>query len=412
MAHDDFALTVRHNPRVLDAALAPPAEAEMQDAGVTAYGIAVMAPKARHFCIVLERVSRLHANLIKQHMLSLGGEAAVHKHVPTEQVETTTLLLMGTERHLRLLAGKLRDQPFGLPAVGDMILTTADGYRRRSWPLRCGSRSIELGPQPTIMGILNVTPDSFSDGGRWLDPALAAEHALAMHQDGAAIIDVGGESTRPGADDVPADEEIRRTIPVVQAIRRQSDVFISIDTHKAAVAAAALDAGADIVNDISALSDADMAGLVAARSCPVVLMHMQGRPRTMQQNPTYEHVVADVCRRLRQAVQQAVEAGVDPEQILVDPGIGFGKTVAHNLTLLARLKELRSLGRPILVGTSRKSFIGKILDAEVDNRLMGSVATCVWARAQGAAVFRVHDVAETAAALQITAAIQSAEDNR
>ncbi|HOI55527.1 MAG TPA: dihydropteroate synthase, partial [Phycisphaerae bacterium] len=293
MAHDDFALTVRHNPRVLDAGLAPLAEAEMHNAGVTAYGVAVMAPKARHFCIVLENVSRLHANLIKQHMLSLGGEAAVHKHVPTEQVQTTTLLLTGTEHHLRLLAGKLRDQPFGLPAVGELVLRTADGYRRQSWTLRCGSRSVELGPRPVIMGILNATPDSFSDGGRWLDPALAAEHALAMHRAGAAVIDVGGESTRPGANDVPADEEIRRTTPVIQAIRRQSDVLISIDTHKAAVAAAALDAGADMVNDISALSDGDMAGLLAARDCPVVLMHMQGRPRTMQQNPAYEHVVAD-----------------------------------------------------------------------------------------------------------------------
>ncbi|MBN2582410.1 MAG: dihydropteroate synthase [Planctomycetes bacterium] len=410
MAHDDIALSVTHNPRVLDASLTPLAESEMRSAGVTEYGIAVMAPKARHFSLVLENVSRLHANLIKQHVLSLGAEAAVHKHIPTEQVDVTTLLLTGTDAQLRRLAGKLRDQPFGLPAVGDLVLRTVAGYRCRSWTIRCGSGSVELGPKPVIMGILNVTPDSFSDGGQWQDAGCAVDHALAMQAAGAAMIDVGGESTRPGADAVPADEEIRRTVPVVAALRRQSDVLISIDTHKARVAVAALDAGADIVNDISALSDAEMPALLADRGCPVVLMHMQGRPQTMQQNPTYEHVVADVCRRLRQALQRAAEAGVDLGQTIVDPGIGFGKTAEHNLALLGRLKELRSLGRPILVGTSRKSFIGKILDAEVDNRLMGSVATCVWARAQGAAMFRIHDVAETAAALQIIAAIQSAED--
>jgi dihydropteroate synthase len=411
MVHDDLALSVTHNPRVLDASLTPLAETEMRAAGVTEYGIVLMAPKARHFSLVLENVTRLHANLIKQHMLSLGAEAAVHKHVPTEQVDTSTLLLTGTENHLRLLAGKLRDQPFGLPAVGQMVLDTVAGYRCQCWPLHIGGRVLELGPRPAVMGILNVTPDSFSDGGQWLDPARAVDHGLAMRAAGAAVIDVGGESTRPGAGDVPADEEIRRTVPVIQSLRKQADVLISIDTRKASVARAALDAGAQLVNDVSALADPDMGPLLAGRDCPVVLMHMQGRPKTMQQDPTYRHVVADVCRGLRDAMLRAARAGIDARRTLVDPGIGFGKTVAHNLALLGRLKELRSLGRPILVGTSRKSFIGKILGDKVDNRLLGSVATCVWARAQGAAMFRAHDVAETAAALQISAAIESAEGN-
>jgi len=410
MSRNDTMLTVTHNPRVVDASLAPTAEDEMRACGVTEYGAGLMAPKARHFAIMLENVSRLHSNLIKQHILSLGGEAAVHKKIPTEQVETTGLLLTGTELQLRRLAGKLQAQPFGLPEAAEMILQTVANYRRNSWSLRCGSRRLEVGPRPVTMGVINVTPDSFSDGGKFPDAARAVDHGLAMVEAGATILDIGGESTRPGAAEVRAEEEIARCEPVVTELRKRSQAFLSIDTRKPPVARAALQAGADMINDISALGDPEMASLAAQADCPVILMHMQGTPQTMQQNPTYDHVVADVCRRLRQALARAVEAGIDIEQTIVDPGIGFGKTVAHNLSLLGRLKELRSLGRPLLVGTSRKSFIGKILGAEVDNRLIGSVAACVWTRAQGAAIFRVHDVAETAAALEITAAMESAED--
>ena len=410
MIRKDLVLTVTHNPRVVDASLAPTAEGEMRAAGVTDYGLRAMGPKARHFAITLENVSRLHSNLIKQHILSLGGEAAVHKHIPTEQVETTQLLLTGTELQLRHLAGKLKAQPFGLPEAAEMILQTVANYRRNSWLLECGSRRLEVGPRPVIMGIINVTPDSFSDGGKFLDAARAVDHGLEMAEAGATILDIGGESTRPGTAEVSADQEIARTEPVMARLRKQTEAFLSIDTRKPSVARAAMEAGADMINDITALGDPEMAQLAAKAGCPVVLMHMQGRPQTMQQNPTYDHVVADVCRRLRQALARAVEAGIDIEQTVVDPGIGFGKTVAHNLALLGRLKELRSLGRPLLVGTSRKSFIGKILGTEVDNQLIGSLAACVWTRAQGAAVFRVHDVAQTAAALQVTAAMQSAED--
>jgi dihydropteroate synthase len=280
--------------------------------------------------------------------------------------------------------------------------------QRRSWTIRSHNRSLELGPTPILMGIVNVTPDSFSDGGRF-DTGRAVAHGLELASHGAAIIDIGGESTRPGSPELPADQESARVLPVIAELRRQSSVWISIDTRKPSVARAALDAGADLVNDISALADPDMGKIVARAGCPVVLMHMQGTPATMQLNPVYDEVVADVCRELRRRLARAVDAGIDPEQTIIDPGFGFGKTFDHNLALLARLGELRSLGRPILVGTSRKAFLGRLLgDAAPDARLPATIATTLWTRAAGAAIFRVHDVAEVAAALTVVAAIERA----
>lgn len=278
---------------------------------------------------------------------------------------------------------------------------------RRSWTIRSANRTLELGPTPVLMGIVNVTPDSFSDGGKFLDPARAVSHALELTAQGAKIIDIGGESTRPGSPEVSAEEESARVLPVITALRRQSSVWISIDTRKPSVARAALDAGADLVNDISALADPDMGKVVARAACPVVLMHMQGTPATMQLHPVYDDVVADVCRELRCSLARAVAAGIDLEQTIIDPGFGFGKTFDHNLALLARLGELRSLGRPILVGTSRKAFLGRLLgNAPPDARLPATIATTLWTRAAGAAIFRVHDVAEVAAALTVAAAIE------
>ncbi len=278
---------------------------------------------------------------------------------------------------------------------------------RPRWTLRAGGKELHVGPAPVIMGILNVTPDSFSDGGEFRDADAAIAHGIAMAEAGAEIVDVGGESTRPGAADVPPDEEIERVVPVIKELDRRSDVVISIDTRKAEVAEAALDAGAALVNDVSALGDPAMKRVVARAKCPVVLMHMKGTPTTMQQAPAYQDVVTEVRDFLRKRIEAAAEAGIAPERIIVDPGIGFGKTLAHNLELLRRLEALRALGRPILVGTSRKSFIGKILHTEVDKRLMGTVASCVWARARGADIFRVHDVRQVREALTVIAAIEN-----
>jgi dihydropteroate synthase len=255
-----------------------------------------------------------------------------------------------------------------------------------------------------LMGVVNVTPDSFSDGGLFLDAEAAVAHGRDLAEQGAEILDVGGESTRPGAEEVPAEEEMARVVPVIEGLAGATT--ISIDTSKAAVAEAALGAGASIVNDVTALRhDPEIGGLCAERDAELILMHMQGDPRTMQENPVYEDVVDDVRAFLAERLEAAVAAGVAEERVWLDPGIGFGKTLEHNLELLRRLGELRELGRPLVVGTSRKSFIGKIDGSAVEDRLGGTVASSVLAAAEGADVLRVHDVAEMAQATRVATAI-------
>jgi dihydropteroate synthase len=259
------------------------------------------------------------------------------------------------------------------------------------------------------MGVLNVTPDSFSDGGRFAAHDAAVAHALEMAEAGAELIDIGGESTRPGSQPVPAEEQIRRVAPVIEEIaRRNLPVVVSIDTTRASVAAAALDAGTGIVNDISAgRDDAAMLPLVAQRAVPIVLMHMQGTPATMQLNPTYDDVVRETIAFLRERIAAAEGAGIEPHRILVDPGIGFGKTMGHNLELLRRQSDFATLGRPLLIGTSRKGFIGRITnEPEPSRRLFGTAASVAWSVANGAAVVRVHDVAEMSKVVRMTEAIR------
>jgi dihydropteroate synthase len=259
-------------------------------------------------------------------------------------------------------------------------------------------------PEPVVMGVVNVTPDSFSDGGAWLDPEAAIAHGRALAAQGAAILDVGGESTRPGAEPVTEAEELRRVVPVLEGLAG-AGARLSIDTSKAAVAAAALDAGATIVNDVTALrGDPAMAALVAERGCGCVLMHMLGEPRTMQLHPVYDDVVVDVGAFLAERLRVAIAHGIDAERVWLDPGIGFGKTVDHNLELLRRLDEIVALGRPVVVGTSRKSFLGRITGRDPQHRVAATVATNVLALARGASVFRVHDVAEARDALAVAAA--------
>lgn len=254
------------------------------------------------------------------------------------------------------------------------------------------------------MGVVNVTPDSFSDGGRYLDADAAIAHGVELVRDGAEILDVGGESTRPGAEPVGVEEELRRVEPVVAGLA--GGATVSIDTSKAAVAAVAIDAGAAIVNDVTALrGDAEMAGLCAERGVGVVLMHMPGDPRTMQDEPSYGDVVDEVKAFLGERVEVAVAVGIAEDRIWLDPGIGFGKTLEHNLELLRRLGELRELSRPLVIGTSRKSFIGRIDGSEVDDRLGGTIASSVLAAAEGADVLRVHDVAEIAQAIRVAEAV-------
>ena len=259
-----------------------------------------------------------------------------------------------------------------------------------------------------VMGVLNVTPDSFSDGGRFFDADVAVEHGLQMAADGAAIIDVGGESTRPGSEPVPTDEQIERVVPVIGALSKKSQVIISIDTDKPEVAKAALDAGANIINDISALGDEQMAELAAIRQIPVIMMHMQGRPATMQIKPKYHNVVSDVLEFLQSRAKRVEKFGIPKERIFIDPGIGFGKTLKHNLLLLKHIDEFVAADYRVLVGTSRKSFIGKITGREEPSeRIYGTAATVALCAAAGVSIVRVHDVAEMIDVVRITNAIRT-----
>jgi dihydropteroate synthase len=258
--------------------------------------------------------------------------------------------------------------------------------------------------RPLIMGVINVTPDSFSDGGRFLDAQAAVAHGERLAAEGAAILDVGGESTRPGAEPVSEEEELERVIPVVERLATQAGPRVSIDTAKARVAEAAVQAGARIVNDVSALRfDHEMPAVVAGSGATCCLMHMQGEPRTMQADPRYGDVVSDVKAFLEERLGFAVAEGVREDRVWLDPGIGFGKTVDHNLELLRRLDEIVAIGRPVVIGTSRKSFLGRITGRAEDERLPGTIATNVIAYERGASIFRVHDVAPVADALKVAA---------
>jgi len=277
--------------------------------------------------------------------------------------------------------------------------------RGRLWKI--GDRIFDLSRQGLIMGVLNVTPDSFSDGGKFLAPEKAIEHGLKMVADGADIVDVGGESTRPGAEAIAADEELRRVIPVIEKLRTKIDVPISIDTSKTEVALAAIQSGASIVNDVTGgRGDDGMLSVIAKTKSALIIMHMQGTPRTMQKQPRYDDVVSEVAVFFRQQYACAIGCNIDPMAIAFDPGIGFGKTLDHNLELLAQLERLRAHDRPLVIGVSRKSFLGKLVESpDMDDRGAPAVALTALLRTRGADVFRVHDVKENVSALRVTEAI-------
>ncbi len=259
------------------------------------------------------------------------------------------------------------------------------------------------------MGVVNVTPDSFSDGGRFIEPERAVEHGLELISQGAHLLDIGGESSRPGSRPVPEEEEVRRILPVIRSLRKQTDIPISIDTTKAAVARAALDAGVDIINDISSLRfDTQMARVVAQNGAGLILMHMLGTPLTMQEAPRYGNLLNEISTFLGKRIEEAEEAGISPESIVVDPGIGFGKTLEHNLILLKRLDVFKDLAKPLCVGVSRKAFIGKVLDLPAEERMEGTIGAAVLSVIGGAHILRVHDVREVSRAILVAEAILNA----
>lgn len=375
------------------------AHRSLEGLGCDAGGASIMARKMVHASISVENVQARAAHIIKQVMLSRGGECATPRDLFLKDgKDPVNVIMIGTLRQLREAVRNLSVQPFGLKALsGELKAFMAGAFPREPLErsIEAGSHTLELGGRTLVMGIVNVTPDSFSDGGRFADFSDARRHALEMAAAGVDIIDIGGESTRPGAEPVSLEEEASRTIPLIESLAGEVDVPISIDTYKAEIAARALDAGASIVNDISALRlDEGLAPLVAERGVPVIIMHMQGMPRNMQENPVYDDVVADVSRFLKERAAFAVEAGIDRGRILIDPGIGFGKTAEHNLEIVRRLEEFKSLGYPLVLGTSRKRFIGSVLGREVTERLLGTASTVAFSVARGVDIVRVHDALE------------------
>lgn len=398
-----------HNPRILVITSAHDAVEAMKGIGVDTKGVEIMSAKAVCRAIRLEAVDSRAANILKQEMLARDGDAAIARDVYNLTEGTTDVLLFGTTVQFESLIEKLKGQPFGLKAVAQELADTFAKYDAPPVPIRWRSYELDISKRTQVMGILNVTPDSFSDGGQFFDHPTAIKHALEMVENGADIIDVGGESTRPGAESVTLDEEADRVIPVIKAIAGKVPVPISIDTYKPEVAERALDAGASMINDISGLSDPRMAALAAKSDVPVVIMHMKGTPKSMQQNPEYESLMGEISRFLRERSDAAVQAGVLSERVIVDPGIGFGKTFAHNMSVIKHLSELKSLGLPIMIGTSRKAFIGAALGVEPDDRVEGTASTVALAIANGAHLIRVHDVKEMTRVARMCDAVLGSE---
>ncbi|MDO8662603.1 MAG: dihydropteroate synthase [Candidatus Omnitrophota bacterium] len=385
----------------------------MRDIHVDTYGIKIMLPKAQGYLLKVNALNNISANILKQEMLSLGGDVAVARGALTGKVKKTDCLIMGSLAQLDRLSDKLRKQPFGLNTMGREIGQVLENYQRENLSLVLGGHKFNFGTRSYIMGIVNLTPDSFSGDGlyagkdgknyglRTTDYGLICNYAEQLVKDGADIIDIGGESTRPGAKPVSLEEELSRVIPVIKAAAKKIKAPISVDTYKPEVARQALDNGASMVNDITALKNSKMSKAASHYKAGVAIMHMRGNPRLMQKNPRYVSLIDEIIEYLSAALTRGVEAGIAKEKIVIDPGIGFGKTPEHNFEILKRLKEFKVLGRPILVGVSRKAFIGKILNVGAEDRIFGSVASCVLAAKNGANIFRVHDVKAVKQALLI-----------
>ena len=381
----------------------------MRDIAVDEYGIRIMTPKAISHLVKIDAISNITANILKQEMLSCGGDAAVARGALTGATPRTDCLLIGTLSQLGRLQQKLARQPFGLDALAKELSCALSRYQKDTFTLEACGRTISLGKRPYVMGIINLTPDSFSqDGLAGAAPGYIVEHAQRLVRDGADMIDIGGESTRPGARPVSAEEESRRVMPAIRLLAKKIKVPISIDTAKPGVARRALDNGAVIVNDITGLRQARMRTVVARAKAGAVIMHMQGNPRTMQRAPAYGSLIGDILSFLAHSMKCARDSGISPQQLIIDPGIGFGKTLAHNLELVKRAGELKATGRPVLIGVSRKAFIGTILKRPPDQRVYGTVSACLAAVANGAKIVRVHDVRAVKDALRIFNSINQA----
>jgi dihydropteroate synthase len=398
--------------RIFRSSGSPEVEKIMRGIGVDPYGIKIMLPKADTFLIRLNAVSNISVNILKQEMLSLGGDVAVARGALSGKIQKTDCLIIGQLAQLCSLIRKLKLQPFGLHKFADDLDINIKNYTRDDFILKLERCSLNLNAKTLIMGAINLTPDSFSGDGLYSIktkdyPGLALEKAEKMIADGAGIIDIGGESSRPGAKGISIKEELRRILPIIKKLAKNISVPISIDTAKAEVAQAALEFGAQIVNDISGLRDKRMGRIALKHKAGVVIMHMLCRPENMQKKIVYKSLIEDIIAWLKNAVQSAERAGIKPDKIIVDPGIGFGKKPEQNLEIIKRIADFKILGKPILIGPCRKSFIGKVLKTKPQESCIGTVATCVMAAQAGVSMVRVHDVKEVSQAIKMAAAIRN-----
>ena len=380
---------------------------ELKKIGVSPESIKYMRPKTQSFNIKLKNINAVTCNILKQEMLSVGGDVAVSKEVITKNVSKSDCLIIGTLAQINKLSKKIKRQPLGLDKIGKQLKTTIDNHQKDRFKFICRKYTLDLSKKTYICGVLNVTPDSFSDGGKFFEKKKAVEQGVKLEKEGADIIDIGGESTRPGAKPISPKEQIGRIIPVIKELSKRLKIPISIDTQSAEVAGAAIDTGASIINDISGLKhNKKIAGVAAKFKAGLILMHIKGTPLTMQKSPQYRCLIQEIINSLKKSIDYALNAGLMREQIVIDPGVGFAKTTEHNLLILKHLSEFKSLGLPIMIGTSRKSLIGNILKKSVDKRLLGTAATVVHSILQGVNIVRVHDVSQIKDVIKMTEAIE------
>ena len=384
------------------------AKAALKAVGVDDAGTNLMAPKTLNRVIKVDGVDARGASILKQDMLSLGGDAALPMDVYTLKQKEVSVILIGHLKQYRRLLKKLKIQPYGLKKVAEEVEIALKNFEATTI-LKTASFEFDFSKRTYLMGVLNVTPDSFSDGGQFNTVEAAVRQAQSLEEVGADVVDIGGQSTRPGSCQVSVEEEIERVIPALRAVKNKVKIPISIDSYKPQVVEAALDAGAEIVNDINGLRDKAVRSLVVKNQAPVIIMHMQGTPQNMQDNPSYDDVVEDIYKFFEEQSRLVIEEGAGSDKVIIDPGIGFGKTLEHNLEILRRLSEFKSLGFPLLVGTSRKSFIGTLTGAEVMERLFGTIASVSLAVASGANIVRVHDASAAKQALQVVDGISNSE---
>ena len=386
---------MKNRIRLLQLSSHSEAEDCLRKIGVEPYGIASMGPKMSHMNLLIEGLKPKVSNIIKQEMLSLGGDAAVSRGSVDCSVQKTDVLVMGTEKQVLRFIDKIGLQPFGLKGIASDLQELLLNCSRNQFLLKTPRREIRISDRTLVMGVINATPDSFSDGSALANEREGLRKAVKLVTEGADILDVGGESSRPGAKPVPLKEELRRVIPLIRLITKELDLPVSIDTTKAEVARLAIEEGAEMINDITALrGEKAMARVAAASGTPVILMHMRGKPSTMQKGSlAYGSLIGEIIEFLENRVDHASSAGIPRENLVIDPGFGFGKSGSDNLRLLRHLGEFKAIGAPILVGVSRKAFTGKVTGVNLPaERIEGTAAAVTAAILNGANIIRVHDV--------------------